>query len=30
GVLYRELFGIEVDSDPIDPDNTKDESVFHA
>jgi len=30
GVLYRELFGIEVDSDSIDTNNRKDESVFHA
>jgi uncharacterized membrane protein len=31
GVLYRELFGIEVESDSIDNNNNnKDESVFHA
>ncbi|MFT4939948.1 MAG: putative membrane protein [Paraglaciecola sp.] len=30
GVLYRELFGIEVESDSIDSTQNKDESVFHA
>ena len=30
GVLYRELFGIEVESDSIDDDEHKDETVFHA
>jgi uncharacterized membrane protein len=30
GIVYRQLFGIEVESDSIDTNNNKDESIFHA